>query len=111
MPRNLFADMPAGSPVELFETLLSAGGVRIERIVSHGHNSPPAFWYNQPECEWVILLRGAARVLFEGDEKAVELRPGDWVNIPAFRRHRIEWTDPTTPTVWLAVHYHSESAA
>ena len=104
LQRNLFADIPAELPEELFEVLLS-GGVRIERIVSLGHASPPGFWYDQPQAEWVVLLRGAARVLFEGDEKAIELRPGDWLDIPARRRHRVEWTDPETPTVWLAVRY------
>jgi cupin 2 domain-containing protein len=104
-PPNLFAGIPARLPEELVETLLSDGGLRVERIVSLGHASPPGFWYDQPRGEWVVLLRGAARVLFEGEEKAVELRPGDWLDIPAHRRHRVEWTDPATPTVWLAVHY------
>jgi cupin 2 domain-containing protein len=31
--------------------------------------------------------------------------PGDHVHIPAHRRHRVEWTDPAQPTVWLAVHH------
>jgi cupin 2 domain-containing protein len=27
------------------------------------------------------------------------------VNIPAHLRHRVEWTTPVEPTVWLAIHY------
>ena len=104
-PRNLFADLPAELPAEQFEALLSAGVVRVERIVSLGHASPEGFWYDQPRGEWVAVLRGAARLRFEGDAEPVELRPGDWVDIPPHRRHRVEWTDPATPTVWLAVHY------
>jgi cupin 2 domain-containing protein len=72
-------------------------------IVSVGHASPEGFWYDQPQNEWVVVLRGAARIQFE-DER-VELRPGDWIHIPAHRRHRVEWTTPDEPTLWLAVHY------
>ncbi len=79
--------------------------MRVERIVSHGHTSPPGFWYDQPRHEWVALLAGAAALRFEGDGAPVELRPGDSLTIPAGRRHRVEWTTPDEPTVWLAVHY------
>ena len=34
----------------------------------------------------------------------VEMGPGDYVTIPAHKRHRVEWTTPEEPTVWLAVH-------
>jgi cupin 2 domain-containing protein len=35
----------------------------------------------------------------------VAMKPGDYLDIPAHRRHRVEWTDPAQPTVWLAIHY------
>ena len=54
------------------------------------------------------MIQGAARLYFEGDASPMELKPGDYVNIPAHRRHRVEWTDPTTPTIWLAVHYRAD---
>jgi cupin 2 domain-containing protein len=101
--RNLFADFPTELPEELIETLVESKSVRIERIVSRGHASPAGFWYDQPQAEWVVLLRGAARLRFE--DQLVELRPGDWIHIPAHRRHRVEWTAADEPTVWLAVHY------
>lgn len=101
---NLFADIPSELPEELVQLLLSEPGIRIERIVSLGHASPEGFWYDQESGEWVVLLAGAARLRFEGEEP-IELRPGSFVNIPARRRHRVEWTDPSQPTVWLAVHY------
>lgn len=104
--RNLFDGLPESLPEELFETLLRAPGMRVERIVSRGHASPEEFWYDQTEHEWVLLLRGAARLRFE-DETVLEMVPGSFVNIPAHRRHRVEWTDPGQPTVWLAVHYTS----
>lgn len=65
MPTNLFADIPHDLPEELFTTLLQAGGVRIERIVSHGHQSPDGFWYDEPTAEWVIVLKGAAKIELE----------------------------------------------
>lgn len=102
---NLFRDLPLHAPEEVVQTLASGGEVRVERIISHGHASPPDFWYDQPQHEWVVLLAGAARLRFEGDEQAVEMRPGDHVTIPAHRRHRVEWTTPDEPTVWLAVFY------
>ena len=102
---NLFAAIPEHLPEELIEVLLDASAVRIERIVSQGHASPEGFWYDQEENEWVLVLRGAARLRFEDNRQPVEMRPGDFVHIPAHRRHRVEWTTPQEPTVWLAVHY------
>ena len=103
--KNLFSDVPRDLAEELFETVLQAGSIRIERIVSRGHRSPEGSWYDQGHHEWVALLRGAARLEFEGEEERLELKPGDFVNIPAGKRHRVEWTTPDEPTVWLAIHY------
>ncbi len=100
---NLFDDIPAQVPQELITTLLSTENVRIARIVSHGHSSPEGFWYDQFEAEWVVVLQGAARLRFEDETSPAELRPGDFVHIPAHRKHRVEWTTPDEPTVWLAV--------
>jgi cupin 2 domain-containing protein len=103
-PKNLFADLPKHLPHELFTTLLEADHLIIEQIVSHGHASPEGFWYDQDHHEWVLVLKGAARLQFEGDELSIEMRPGDFVNIPAHRKHRVEWTTPDEPTIWLALH-------
>lgn len=102
---NLFSDVPANLPDEIVETLLCAADVRIERIVSHGHASPDGFWYDQREHEWVLLLTGAARLRF--DDGAVDLNPGDYLNVTARRKHRVEWTTPDEPTVWLVVFYRA----
>jgi cupin 2 domain-containing protein len=103
MPTNLLADLPLDLPEELLTTLLKAPGVRMERIISRGHRSPDGFWYDQPDGEWVLVLKGAATLEFEDD--TVELGPGDCIAIPAHKRHRVAWTTPDEPTVWLAVHY------
>ena len=105
---NLFADLPAHLPAELATTLLEADDVRVERIVSHGNASPEGFWYDQPQTEWVIVLKGTARLHFE--DGVVEMRPGDFMNISAHKKHRVEWTTPDEPTVWLAVRYRGVSA-
>jgi mannose-6-phosphate isomerase-like protein (cupin superfamily) len=73
--------------------------------VSLGQATPPGVWLDQNEAEWAILLRGAAKLSFEGENAARDLKPGDYVNIPAHCRHRVEWTTPDEPTIWLALHY------
>jgi cupin 2 domain-containing protein len=100
---NLLRDLPEHAAGEVTETILAAPGLRIERIVSHGEASPPGFWYDQAEAEWVLLLAGAARLRFADEPEPLALGPGDCIHIAARRRHRVEWTDPATPTVWLAV--------
>ncbi|MGA8259730.1 MAG: cupin domain-containing protein [Arenicellales bacterium] len=83
---------------------MQGGRVTIERIISKGHVSPESRWYDQAREEWVIVLRGEARLSFE-DGDAVALKPGDYILIPAHARHRVEWTTPGMETIWLAIHY------
>ena len=101
--KSIFDDLPQNLPKELVQILVRAADVRIERIISHGHASPADFWYDQPRHEWVIVLKGAARLQFE--DGMVELKVGDFINIPAFKKHRVDWTTPDEPTVWLGVRY------
>ena len=105
---NLFADLPSKLPDELVEVLAESEHVRIERIVSTGHANPDGFWYDQEEVEWVVVLKGEAKLLFEGDDEPMHMKPGDHINIPAYCKHRVEWTTPDEPTVWLTVFYGSE---
>ena len=103
---NLFEGIPGDLPDELAEVLASgSGNLRVERIVSRGHASAPGFWYDQAESEWVVLLRGSATLRYEETGKRVELKPGDWIEIPAHCRHRVEGTSEAEDTVWLAVHW------
>ena len=101
---NLLADLPVELPDELFQTLVSTPNLTIQRIVSLGHASPAGRWLDGERHEWVLLLQGAARLVFEGEEP-VDLLPGAAINIPAHRRHRVDWTAPDEPTIWLAIHY------
>lgn len=105
MIRNLFEDLPHRVEQEALVDLLKRPGVRVERIVSTGQASPPGFWYDQAHGEWVAVLAGEAKLRFEDETLARTLRPGDFVDIAANRRHRVDWTHPDEPTVWLAVHY------
>ena len=105
---NLFAPLPDAAAAEAFDTLLSRPRIRIERIVSQGQASPPAFWYDQEEGEWISLLSGRARLRFEDESEARLLVSGDCLDIAPHRRHRIDWTDPATPTIWLAVFYRHD---
>lgn len=101
---NLFAGIPASLPAERFDTLLQAGTCRLERIVSIGHATPAGEWYDQDWDEWVVLLQGRAGLRFAGEDAARILAPGDYLWIPAHRRHRVEWTSENPPAVWLALH-------
>lgn len=101
---NLFAAVAPGAPTEIVEVLSQDAQVRIERIVSTGQTSAPGFWYDQPDNEFVVVLSGSATLRFEEGDRRFDMNPGDWMEIPAHVRHRVEATQADPPTVWLAVH-------
>ena len=105
--QNLFHPLPSDLREEVVETLVQASSVKVERIVSNGQRSPDGFWYDQPDDEWVVVLAGSARLRFEGDDPPLEMKPGDSILIPAHRKHRVDWTSPDEPTIWLAIHYQT----
>ena len=104
---NLFANIPADQQQEVVEELLHGKAFRMERIVSQAHCSDQTFWYDQDEDELVFLLRGEACLQFEDDHSMLTLKPGDYVHIPAHQRHRVEWTCPDSPTIWLALFFRA----
>ena len=105
---NLFSGIPREIPQEVIEILLETPGFFLERIISGGQATPPGEWYDQETQEWVVLLSGAAGLLFAGEAEVRVLRPGDYLLIPAHCRHRVEWTDPVRQTVWLALHFRDQ---
>ncbi|RKZ78328.1 MAG: cupin [Candidatus Parabeggiatoa sp. nov. 1] len=105
---NIFKPLITPTTDEVFEKLLSTSHLTVERIVSTGQATPADEWYDQEQDEWIILLSGSAGLLFETENIVQVLHPGDYVHIPAHQRHRVEWTDLSQPTVWLAVHYQHE---
>ncbi|MGC1272717.1 MAG: cupin domain-containing protein [Planctomycetaceae bacterium] len=94
-------DSPAA---EQFDELLAGKEFRLERIVSTGQTTPPGEWCDQTDDEWVVLLSGSAALRFDDPGETIELAPGDWLFIPAHRRHRVERTATDAPSVWLALH-------
>jgi len=103
--RSLFESIPSELPEELFDTISSTDDVKIERIVSRGHASPEGFWNDQENNEFVLVVRGSAGLKLENEDDIVVLKAGDYFNIEAHVKHRVEWTDSTCETIWLAVHY------
>ncbi|MFP2768120.1 cupin domain-containing protein [Oceanisphaera sp. KMM 10153] len=101
---NIFDNLPADLSREHFLDLLNTPSVRIERIVSKGHDSPEAGWYDQDEDEWVMVLEGEGTLAFEGG-RVVTLSKGGFIHIPAHCRHRVSHTRPDDITVWLAVFF------
>ena len=82
-------------------TLFQSGAATITRIVSNDHASPPGFWYDQDEAEWVAVIEGHATLEFDNGV-VHEMKAGDWIEITAHVRHRIAAT--AEHTIWLAVH-------
>ena len=101
---NIFDDLPDVGAGEVIEKLaeFGQGAVRIERIISGGHASAEDFWYEQDEDEWVMLIRGKARLMFEGEEGELEMKAGDHVEFPAGLRHRVD--SVSIDALWIAVH-------
>ena len=101
---NIFTAIPKKLHQEVFELIAANDNVMIERIISKGQKSPQSGWYDQEKNEWVMVLKGKAVLSFE-DEASVHLNEGDFINIPAHKKHKVAWTDPDNETIWLAVHY------
>jgi cupin 2 domain-containing protein len=102
---NIFAGITPDPAGEQFTDLLAAPNMKIERIVSPPHSGQPGRWYDQDQAEWVLVIQGSAALRFEGESLPRRLEAGDFVHIAARTRHRVEWSDPLRPTIWLAVHY------
>ena len=102
---NIYLNIPEELPNELFEQIICNSSFKLERIISKGHSTTKGQWYDQGKDEWVILLKGSAGLVIEGEGEMVVLKPGDYVLLPAHLKHRVEWTDPDEETIWLAMYY------
>lgn len=102
---NIF-NLPLSVPnQELFETLVSGNNILIERIISTGQTTPSGEWYDQDQDEWVILLQGEASLVYD-DGSQIKLIAGDYLLIPAHKKHRVVYTSSEPPCIWLAIHAH-----
>lgn len=103
--KNINENIPFSVPEEIVDELIDSDNIRIHRIVSKGQSSPSDFWYDQDDSEWVIVIKGRAKLKFMDGDDLVELKEGDYLNIPPHKKHRVEWTDPESETIWVAVFY------
>ena len=53
----------------------------------------------------LLCFQARRGLLIEGEAQPRELRAGDYLLLPPYQQHRVEWTNAHAPTVWLAVHY------
>lgn len=102
---NVFDGIGEPGKQEQFDTFLETDSFRLERIVSAGHSTPPGEWFDQDRDEWVVVLTGSATLRFEDEKESRQMQAGDFVVIPAHRRHRVERTAPNAKTIWLALHF------
>jgi cupin 2 domain-containing protein len=101
---NIYENIPKELKNELFETLISSKDIKIEKIVSQGHTSVKSGWYDQDTNEFVILLEGEATLSFEAGED-IRLQKGDYINIPAHKKHKVSYTSTDPKCIWLAIFY------
>ncbi len=97
---NIFENIPFDSDKELFEILFENKNIKIERIISYGYTSAPNFWYNQSENEFVILLKGEAKLEFK--DRVISLNSGDYIMIPKYLQHRVAFT--SKEALWLCIY-------
>ncbi|NLO18874.1 MAG: cupin domain-containing protein [Ignavibacteria bacterium] len=102
---NIFQNIPKDFKEEFFENLLENDHFRIERIVSLGNITPKGEWLVQEETEFVLLLSGAAKLIFFENNETVDMKAGDYILIPIGTKHRVDWTDESECSFWIAVHF------
>jgi len=102
--RNIYQHPESGEREEIY-TLLEKDGFRLEKIVSYGQATPMDQWYDQDKDEWVLLIKGSAVIRF-APGGCMTLTEGDFLTIPAHRKHRVEQC--SRDAVWLALHYAIE---
>ncbi|QKF68575.1 Cupin domain-containing protein [Arcobacter venerupis] len=100
---NIFEQIIVDKKEEIFFEIFKNETIKVEKIVSNGQKSPENFWYEQEKNEFVLLLEGFAILEFENRE--VELKKGDCLNIEAYQKHKVKFTSLDEPTVWFAVFY------
>ena len=100
---NIFEQIIVDKNEEKFFEIFKNETIKIEKIVSNGQTSPEKFWYEQEKSEFVLLLEGFTILEFENRE--VELKKGDCLNIEAMQKHRVKFTSQDELTIWFAVFY------
>ncbi|MCX6157127.1 MAG: cupin domain-containing protein [Ignavibacteriae bacterium] len=103
---NFFNSINLKSNKEKFTELIKGRSFTAEKIVSNGFKSPDNKWMSEVNDEWVMLLKGSAKLEFEfevGD--VINLKAGDYLLIPAKTKHRVIYTSKKPFCYWLAIHF------
>jgi cupin 2 domain-containing protein len=100
---NIFEQIIVDKKEEFFFEIFKNKTIKVEKIVSNGQKSPENFWYEQDKSEFILLLEGFAILEFEN--RVVELKKGDCLNIEAYQKHKVKFTSLDEPTIWFAVFY------
>lgn len=97
---NLLSNIPLSSNQEIFETITQNNNIKIERIISYGQTTAKDYWYNQEDDEFVVIIKGNAKITYE-DGEIFDLKKGDSLYIKAHQKHQVTYT--SNPTIWLAI--------
>lgn len=101
--KNFFENIPqVNDGEEIIEVISENSFLKIERIISNNSISPKSGWHEQNNDEWVMLIQGNAKILFE--DKEIELYRGDNLYIPAKTKHKVTYTSSIPICIWLAIH-------
>ena len=96
---NFLDNISKDSNDEIFETVISNDKVKIERIISYGQTTPKDYWYDQDEDEFVLILKGSAKIQYD-DGTIYTLNINDSLYIPVHQKHQVIYT--SNPTIWIA---------
>lgn len=94
---NIYEIAEPAAQMELFVPLHQSSNLKIEAIRSR--LSLPGEVYDQAEDEWVVLLRGTARLEIEKKEHL--LCAGDHLFLPRHTSHRVLST--SDDALWIGV--------
>ncbi|WP_245806423.1 cupin domain-containing protein [Francisella halioticida] len=97
---SVYSVFPKFSKDEVFTDLLKYENVHVEKIISYGQVTDTDKPYVQDHDEWVLVLKGKAKLNLEAKEHILE--EGRYLFIPKGSKHWLTYT--AIPTIWLAIH-------
>lgn len=77
--------------------------VKLEKIISYCQITPKDKWYDQDHDEWVMMLKGNAKLRFKNTGEIIYLKEGDYLTIHSHVKHRVEYT--SKDALWIALHF------
>jgi cupin 2 domain-containing protein len=79
-------------------------GIVVTRTVSIDYATPHGAWlYCGDGGAMIMILSGEVGILVSGEGAPHILTAGEYLEVAATKGYRIEWTHPSTPTVWLTI--------